>query len=346
MRKITMTKGTKIFRIIISVILMLSVLWTAFTFTAMWVLGTRFIHTQEYGIYVAGVSVTRTNKNDILGDGTVYYDDDYNVLVFDNAVIESENTIIYSYRDLIIGLYGENKFVCPNTEFMTAIYASDYTLAKDLYFEGDGSLLIEFPNATGDAMAIYGSKITFSADVTIEMPDCSNIANGIVCESSLLMLNQSTLTVINGSAKYSTALGVRGNAQIDHGSTINITTRPGTTDSCKGIFTDGDLIVGNGSALNVSIDDETAKFSECINVSGLFDIGEGATVTASSKKTTAIECYGAIELNTDANVSASTADKETDILCYGAVVNYGATVDADINALCGIHNMTENADQQ
>ena len=48
---------------------------------------------------------------------------------------------------------------------------------------------------------------------------------------------------------------------------------------------------------------------------------EGATVTASSKKTTAIECYGAIELNTDANVSASTADKETDILCYGAVVN-------------------------
>ena len=40
------------------------------------------------------------------------------------------------------------------------------------------------------------------------------------------------------------------------------------------------------------------------------------------------------------------SDKETDILCYGAVVNYGATVDADINALCGIHNMTENSDQQ
>ena len=61
-----MTKRTKIFRIVICVLLALTMIWSAFSFL-MYIF-------KDYGIYVTGALVTNRNADDILGDGTVYYD--------------------------------------------------------------------------------------------------------------------------------------------------------------------------------------------------------------------------------------------------------------------------------
>jgi hypothetical protein len=57
-------------------------------------------------------------------------------------------------------------------------------------------------------------------------------------------------------------------------------------------------------------------------------------VTASAKKAYSIECYGSVELKSGASVSAST-EEGIDLLCYGAIVNYGAAVNGEVEALGG-----------
>ena len=126
-----MTKGTKIFRIIIYVLLALAMIWSAFSFI-MYIF-------KDYGIYVTGTLVTNINADDILGDGTVYYDVYNNALILDNATIETENWPVYSKRDLNVELIGENKIVCTKKEYSAGIYAGDNNLPKDLAITGDGS---------------------------------------------------------------------------------------------------------------------------------------------------------------------------------------------------------------
>jgi len=87
--------------------------------------------TAGYDIIVSGVQVTRANANDVLGDGTVYYDANNNILTFDNAIIDSKQWDVYSRIDLIAKLIGENKIVCRNDEYIGGIYAGDNYLGKD-----------------------------------------------------------------------------------------------------------------------------------------------------------------------------------------------------------------------
>ena len=336
---IIITKGTKIFRIIISVLLALTMLCSAF-FAALFCLHiSKDVMEEEYGIYVAGVPVNRDNQDDVLGDGTVYYDANNNILVFNNATIESEDTVVYSKIDLHIELIGENKFVCTNEEYGTGIYAGDYNLNKDLAILGDGSLTIEIPNANGQAAGLSAADLTVLTDLTVITPDCENMANGIVCASSLIIVDKATVTVNNGaSAKYSSAVRVRGNALFEEGTTLNVSVNPGTSGICKGLSISGDMFLGKDTTLDVSIDDGATDLGECIRVSGLMEIGIGSTVTASAKNTYAIECFGSIEANEGAAVSAVSDNKDTDIFCSGAVVNGGATFDGEIDAIGGIHN--------
>ena len=334
-----MTTGTKIFRIIISVLLALTMLWSIFVGLGLYAFGTRLIHTDDYGIWVSGISVERTNKGDILGDGTVSYDAGNNVLTFNNATIEYEDTVVYSTIDLHIQLIGENKIICTDEEYGIGIYAGDSHLNKDLAILGDGSLTIEFPNAGGEAAGISAANLTIASDLTVKTPDCEKAVNGIVCASSLMVINKATVTVNNGSAtKFSSAVRVRGNAFFEEGTTLKTATNPGTTGICKGLTVNGDLFLGKDTTLEVSIDDSTTDQGECIRVSGLMEIGSDATVTASAKNASAIECLGTIEANKDATISAKSDNNDADIFCSGAVVNYGAEINAEIDAIGGVNN--------
>ena len=52
----------------------------------------------------------------------------------------------------------------------------------------------------------------------------------------------------------------------------------------------------------------------------------------------AIACFGSMEVNKDAALSAVSDKKDADVFCSGAVVNCGAEIDGEIDALGGIHN--------
>ena len=329
-----MTKGTKAFRIIISILLAITMIISAFfslVFCA-------YFAKDPFGVYVNGISVNRDNNDDILGDGTVYYDETNNILTLNNATIESETTVVYSKIDLHIQLIGENKIICTNEKSAAAIYAGNYNLNKDLAIVGDGSLTIEIPNASEEATGISAANLTVAADLTVITPDCEKIVNGIVCASSLMVVNKATINVNNGaSTKYSSAVRVRGNALFEEGTTLKSSTSPNSTEICKGFTVSGDLFMGKSTSIEVSIDDTTTEQGECIRVSGLMEVGIGSTVTASAKSASAIECLGTIEVNKGASISA-ISDKKADIFCSGALLNYGAVINAEIDALGGINN--------
>ena len=337
-----MTKRTKIFRIVVCILLALTMIWSAVWGAAFILLGKNLALTAVYDIYVAGKLVNAINADDILGDGTVHYDVLDNILTFDNATIESEDWPLYSKKDLNIELIGENKFVCNKKEYSAGIYAGDNNLGKDLAITGDGSLTIEIPDKCGEAVGIFASDLTVTTDITVKTPDCENKVHGIVCDSSLLVANKATVTVNNGAAKNSVGVRVRGNALFEEGTALIVSANPGTTEICKGLSVSGDVFLGKDTSLEVVVDDEATDRGECIRVSGLMEIGIGSTVTASAKNANAIECFGSIEANNGATISAVSDKKDSDIFCSGAVVNYGSTVNAEIDALGGICNKTEN----
>ena len=335
-----MTKGTKIFRIVVCVLLALTMIWSAVWGAAFIFLGKNLVLTAVYDIYVAGKLVNATNADDILGDGTVYYDVFNNILTFNNATIESEDWPLYSRKDLNIELIGENKIVCNKKEYSAGIYAGDNNLGNDLAITGDGSLTIEIPDKCREAVGIFASDLTVTTDIIVKTPDCENKVHGIVCDSSLLVAEKGTVTVNNGAAKNSVGVRVRGNALFEEGTELKVSVNSGTTEICKGLSVSGDMFLGKDTSLEVVVDDEATDRGECIRVSGLMEIGNGSTVSASAKNSYAIECFGAIELNKGAAVSAVSDKKDSDIFCSGAVVNYGADIDAEIDAIGGIRNQT------
>lgn len=331
-----MTKGTKIFRIIISTLLGLTMLFGAFfAFLLIVYIDRDFLNT-EYGVTVAGVDVTRKNADDVLGDGTVSYDPYNSLLTLDNAEIRYDDTAIYSKIDLMIELVGENTFVMSG-ESVPVIYAGNYIMTQDLVFLGDGSLTVEFEGTCSDAMGIYAKNLKFETDVTVTLPDCANIVNGMYSEGNIMLMNGATVTIHNGAGKFSTAVKSCNNIQLETGTTLNVTVNPGTTDICKAFEVNGSLLLWDDAALRVSMDDAVAQTSKCISVSGLMSVGKNAKVTASAKKAYSIECYGSVELKSGASVSAST-EEGVDLLCYGAIVNYGAAVNGEVEALGGSYS--------
>jgi hypothetical protein len=329
-----MTKGTKAFRIIISALLAFTMIISVFFI----VVFCRIFQRTPFRIYVAGVAVNRSNEDDVLGDGTVYYDENNNILTFENATIESDVAVVYSKIDLNIRLIGENKFVCTDDKEPIGIYAGDYQLSKDLAIVGDGSLTIEIPNESEQAVGIAAASLTIGSDVTVTTPDCENMVNGIVCATDLMVVSKATVTVNSGAAtKYASAVRVRGNAFFEEGTALKASTSSGSLEMCKGLTVSGDLFLGKDTTLEVSIDDGATEQGECIRVSGLMEVGLGSTVSASSKNAYAIECFGTVEANKDAAISASSEKKDRDIFCSGAVVDLGASFEGEIDAIGGVH---------
>ena len=63
----------------------------------------------SYGITVSGKAVTFVNKYDVLGNETVYYDDDLNILTLHNANVTSINIASAAPNDLHVNVVGECK---------------------------------------------------------------------------------------------------------------------------------------------------------------------------------------------------------------------------------------------
>ena len=239
-----MTKGTRVFRIIICMLLGLTILWTAFISYA-------FIYVtkeneankrnERYGIQIAGMNITAGNAHDVLGDGTVSYNDFTNVLTLKNATIECEGSAIYSQIDLTIELVGENKFICHGKELIYALYASNISLKKDLAIRGDGSLEIVVDEETSRISAgIIADDLWIGADVSVTVGNATESTHGISC--GYLNLSEGTaLTVQVGAAETSAGISVRENMYLNENTVLDVMGAASTEESwgieCDGVIT-------------------------------------------------------------------------------------------------------------
>ena len=239
-----MTNGTRTFRIIICILLGLTMLWTAFiSYAFIYVTkeNEALKRNAKYGIQVAGINVTAGNAHDVLGDGTVSYNDFKNVLTLNNATIEFEGSAIYSQIDLTIELIGENKFISSGKELTYGLYASNISLRKDLAIRGDGSLeiVVDADNSRISA-GIIADDVWVGADVSITVGNASESTHGITC-NYLNVSDDKSLNVKVGSAETSSGIYTSGNMYIDEGATLTVTTAPSSDEStgikCEGTFT-------------------------------------------------------------------------------------------------------------
>lgn len=109
----------------------------------------RYMKTIEsLGLSVGGVTVTKGNASDILGDGTVSYDVSTNTLTLNNLTATySGNYIESSLATLNIDLLGENKIDCTDAAiYNTYNNASLYFKSTDTYY---GSLSINSIGVSG-----------------------------------------------------------------------------------------------------------------------------------------------------------------------------------------------------
>ena len=333
-----MTKGTLIFRIVISVLLVATVLLAGFTAVGLMFYAKNYVHQSGFGFFVNGIEVTRENMNDVFGDGTVWYTSGDNMLHFKNANIVCDNAAIYSKVDLHVELIGENRFLCKDQSRVFSIYAANYDLAKDLVIMGDGSLTIDYENVTDSAMGIFAEDLSVLSNITVNAPSCTEMSYGIVCTSSMRVEDGAGITINNGSAKHTVGINVRGNLIVHEDAVINVTSAPGAAETGRGLALDGDLILRNRATVNVSIDDENVVLGECIRVNGVIDADPDAKITASSQKAAAIECLGSVRLNKGVTITANTDGEGADFMCYGAIVHYGAIINGEVEAVCGVQS--------
>lgn len=127
----------------------------------------RFVIGEDLGLNVAGRRVTNLNKGDILGDGTVKYDDVTNTLSLTNASISGNFTnVIESYNpaDFNVLLSGTN-FLKSESQYGNGILSGGNIYVTSI--DGHGELNIELPNAL---VINHYKAIASPAKITID--DC------------------------------------------------------------------------------------------------------------------------------------------------------------------------------
>ena len=173
----------------------------------------------SYGITVSGKPVTFANKNDVLGNETVYYDDDLNTLTLNNASLTSINIASSAPNNLRILVWGECtvKHTATNGSAFTTNIASTT-------IEGNGKLTITSKNGVG-------IRINRLNNATLTIKDLDLIVAGKT--AGILGRSRSTLF-------YSSLVFNNTNCTItsgDEGSVVNIKTI--TRENCtmtSGVF--------------------------------------------------------------------------------------------------------------
>jgi hypothetical protein len=97
------------------------------------------IGVRNYPLTVGGVQVTSKNRDDILGDGKVYYNPSTNTLTLNNATISSERQVIISdIAGLHLELLGENHIITQRN-----VYGLYFLESDGVVIDGGGSLSME-----------------------------------------------------------------------------------------------------------------------------------------------------------------------------------------------------------
>ena len=108
--------------------------------------GPGYLTAVSYGITVSGKAVTFANKYDVLGNETVYYDDDLNTLTLNNANVSSINIASSAPKNLRILVWGECivKHTATKGDAFTTSIAS-----TTIEGQGEAKLAISSKNGAG-----------------------------------------------------------------------------------------------------------------------------------------------------------------------------------------------------
>ena len=175
-------------------------------------------------IEIGGVQLTMENKDDVLGDGTVYFDTDKWELVFDNANITG-----YSYdeeEDVVLGVISHN---CYNTKIrLIGDNVIDLRDAMDAMEEkptgtiglsndegnicltGSGSLTVYAGDSQGFSYGVYSSddlELYGSGDLTAYAGNADGYSCGVYLSDDFYTYGSSDLTAVGGNTNY-TSIGM------------------------------------------------------------------------------------------------------------------------------------------
>lgn len=164
------------------------------------------IGVRNYPLTVGGVQVTSKNRDDIVGDGKVYYNPSTNTLTLNNATVSSERQVIISdIAGLHLELLGENHLITQRN-----VYGLYFLESDGVVIDGGGSLSMEsavnqvsigyFTHRTDPPAhtTIRNCSITTPGGmIQNEDNDCSltvdnayiHIGNGYFCTPPVLTLN-------------------------------------------------------------------------------------------------------------------------------------------------------------
>ena len=175
--------------------------------------------------YVAGTQITAETAGDVLGNGTVSYDPEENVLTLKNATITAENVPygIYAEGELLIELIGKNSVISSGLSaqnICAAVYSQNGNIrifagenAADAVLTATSSP--QTLEADYSSYGIYGKDIFIEdgVKVTAESSDASLKSDSKSCgiSGSAISITNATVKAVAGSGCYSYAMvGTKG----------------------------------------------------------------------------------------------------------------------------------------
>lgn len=198
---------------------MLSLLLCAVMIAGLMPMSVSALEEYEYP-YIAGTQITDATASDVLGDGTVSYDPEKNVLTLNNASITAENEPygIYAEGSLLIELVGQNSVTSSGVSDQN-ICAAVYSQSGDIkIFAGENAAdpvltataAPQAPETAYSSYGIYGQDISIEdgVQVTAESGDAS-LKSGFkssAISGNVISITNAAVNATAGSACYSYAI--------------------------------------------------------------------------------------------------------------------------------------------
>ncbi len=202
-----------------------------------WSLPRTVFASENYNITVSGTQVTSDNASDVLGDGTVYYDDETKTLTLNNANLNGG--ILISQENVVnILIQGENKITSNEYGIVKNAYPLDPTAPAGLFISGPGSLEMQ---AQTNGIEAYRGLIIENIDLVINTQQYSFVSHN---EGDIVIRNCSK--VVATSNEFPTMIG--GKIEISDCDKIET-----TSNRSQGISADRDLTIKNSTVSAMSV---------------------------------------------------------------------------------------------
>lgn len=181
---------------------------------------------EAYGVYVGGVQVIETNKDDVFGDGKVSYDAETTTLTLNGVEILNgheykEDCVagIYAEGDLNIELIGtENIVTAPDSKEISY----GIRIKGDLNLSGDGTLTANGGKVTAqdtdaDSVGIFTDGLLYISQATVNANGESAVVNGKGIGYSNGVYSEGGLDVDFEGCLFAKSAKAQGNEAYSHG---------------------------------------------------------------------------------------------------------------------------------